>query len=180
MKKSAQLMQYFCSGCGILLNELIGSSQNLFASTIKEECPKCGSSLSKSMKRRWISSEQQLLTKQENKLNDDDYDTLRSSNLSLHQQQLQKSTRPPPQLQSAYDFIGFTPIDIKKIDSSLNCLTVGESLCIIGEQEYANMLLTRLYVHALMSRRELSSNIIKFLIIVINHFFCESHQSLII
>jgi hypothetical protein len=153
MKKSTQLMQYFCSGCGILLKELIGSSQNLFTSAMKEECPKCGSSLSKSMKRRWISSEQQLLAKQEDKLNHD-YDTLRSSDLLLHQQQLPKSIRPPLEIQSAYDFIGFAPLDIKKIDSCLNCLTVGESLCIIGEEEHANMLLTRIYVRALMSRRE--------------------------
>jgi hypothetical protein len=70
MEKSAQLMQYFCSRCGILLKELRGSSQNLFASTIEEECPKCGSSLSKSMKRKWkFGSDQAQLQEQQQDTN---------------------------------------------------------------------------------------------------------------
>ncbi len=147
-------MQYFCSRCGILLKELRGSSQNLFAS-IEEECPKYGSSLSKSMKRKWkFRSDQAQLQEQQQNTNVCIPTTIGSygGKSLLQQEQLQPIL--PQLLQTAYDFIGFAPLDIKKIDSCLNCLTVGESLCIFGEQEHANMLLTRLYVRALMSRRE--------------------------
>jgi DNA-directed RNA polymerase subunit RPC12/RpoP len=154
MEKSASYMQYFCSECGILLKEL-EEFQDLFTSTIEEECPKCGSSLSKSMKKKWkFRSDQAQLQEQQQNTNvciPITIGSYRGKSL-LQQEQLQPIR--PQLLQTAYDFIGFAPLDLRKIDSCLNCPTVGESLCIIGEQEHANMLLTRLYVRALMSRRE--------------------------
>jgi hypothetical protein len=58
-----------------------------------------------------------------------------------------------PKLKTAYEEFGLgLTFDIKKIDDSIS-LKTGESVCIIGERKYTNILLARLCVRALLPKR---------------------------
>jgi hypothetical protein len=146
---SPPLLQYFCSECGLLLKqtetELKHTQLGRRAAGQGEECPKCGSLLSYTLQqRRRREGHRSLVIEREEDLND-----IQSQSSSFI-----------PRFQTAYEEynnnissiqFGF---DIHKIDSALN-LNSGESLCIIGEQKYTQLLVARLCVNALMmqSRR---------------------------
>src|SRR5207244_112076 len=98
-----------------------------------EECPHCGSLISETLGKE----------KGEQEIN------IRANNLSSSLSLL------PPKLQTAYEEFSSRPtFDIEKIDCILK-LTTGERMCIVAtNKKYANILLTRLCVRALMSNRQ--------------------------
>ncbi|AFU59700.1 hypothetical protein Ngar_c27790 [Candidatus Nitrososphaera gargensis Ga9.2] len=57
-----------------------------------------------------------------------------------------------PKLQTAYDLTAKLTFDIQDIDNSM-ALSTEDRACIIGSRRYANLLVTRLWVRALMSQR---------------------------
>jgi hypothetical protein len=68
---------------------------------------------------------------------------------------LQRSTSSSqlPKFQTAYEeFDSRLTFDIKRIDESIS-LKTGESVCIIGERKYTKILLARLCIRALLSKR---------------------------
>ena len=103
---------------------------------LKEECPVCGALLLDTLQNRSLS-------------------------VSLLQQASQTSHRPFEDLsiefQTAFQQIEESntrlTFDIKKIDSLLTLNSCKGSLCIIGEQKYAQLLIDRLCVRSLLPRR---------------------------
>ncbi len=142
-----QLLEYSCSECGTLLKKTIGDAcQDLLTINVKEECPKCGSTL-KNLKKKWNnpSQPQQLYDK---------YNKRRS----LASQSPILSSK----LQTAYDeFISKLMFDIEALDSSLQSLnTDGNTFTIIGDNnqsknngKFTNILLTRLCIYSLFLLR---------------------------
>lgn len=131
MLLSNQLLKYFCSKCGTLLKEIKAGNVNVKLCNLEEECPKCGSLLIRTLKREW-------------KLNEE----LQSQQVSSDSSSLL------PKFQTAYEQINDRlTFDIEKIDSILS-LTAGEGLCIISEKYYTHILIARLCVRALMSKRQ--------------------------
>jgi hypothetical protein len=144
---SPPLLQYFCSECGLLLKqteieiELKHAQLGRRGGGKEEECPKCGSLLSHTLQQRRRTREGRhapLVTERE----EEDLNDIQSQSSSFI-----------PRFQTAYKEynnnsyqFGF---DIHKIDSFLN-LNTGEILGIIGEQKYAQLLVARLCVNALM------------------------------
>jgi DNA-directed RNA polymerase subunit RPC12/RpoP len=125
MQISHQITRYVCSNCGILLKE----TQELIADNfqVNEECPECGSLLSKTLKSEWKSHEK-----------------------------LNNNIQTPVKFQIAFEEHTYRlTFDIEKIDSSLS-LTTGESLCIIGigKKDYTDMLLSRLCIDVLISKKQ--------------------------
>jgi hypothetical protein len=135
---NSTLLQYVCSKCSTLLKETYESFDNSrFLINPAEECPTCGSLLSKTLKRELKSkSEQQLLLQQQ------------QNNIQ------QLSTFPSlPKFQTAYEQFGCRlTFDIKKIDDCIS-LRTGERICIIGERKYTKILIARLCVRALLSKK---------------------------
>jgi hypothetical protein len=127
------LLQYYCSRCGKILKE--DTSAGIQKEQLKEECPVCGALLLDTLQNRSLS-------------------------VSLLQQASQASHRPVEDLsiefQTAFQQIEESntrlTFDIKKIDSLLTLNSCG-SLCIIGEQKYAQLLIDRLCVRSLLPRR---------------------------
>jgi hypothetical protein len=70
-------------------------------------------------------------------------------------QQQQQPLLSTPKFQSAYDKLEINnrlTLDIKNIDPSLLLyFTTGESVCILGQAWFTNLLISRLFVHALLS-----------------------------
>ena len=142
-----QLLEYSCSECGTLLKKTIGDAcQDLLTINVKEECPKCGSTL-KNLKKKWNnpSQPQQLYDK---------YNKRRS----LASQWPILSSK----FQTAYDeFTSKLMFDIEALDSSLQSLnTDGNTLAIIGDNnhsknngKFTNILLTRLCIYSLFLLR---------------------------
>jgi DNA-directed RNA polymerase subunit RPC12/RpoP len=142
-----QLLEYSCSECGTLLKKTIGDAcQDLLTINVKEECPKCGSTL-KNLKKKWNnpSQSQQLYDK---------YNKRRS----LASQSPILSSK----FQTAYDeFTSKLMFDIEALDSSLQSLnTDGNTLAIIGDNnhsknsgKFSNILLTRLCIYSLFLLR---------------------------
>ena len=103
---------------------------------LKEECPVCGALLLDTLQNRSLS-------------------------VSLLQQASQTSHRPIEELsiefQTAFQQIEESntrlTFDIKKIDSLLTLNSCKGSLCIIGEQKYAQLLIDRLCVRSLLPKR---------------------------
>ena len=130
------LLQYFCSSCRMVLKEsyIIEFQKE----QLKEECPGCGALLIDNLQNRRLSSastqEQQLVT-----------DTNQKPIKHL-----------PFDFQTAYRQIEDSSVkfafDINKIDSLLN-LDAHGSICIIGEQNYTQILLDRLCVHSMLPKR---------------------------
>ena len=70
-----------------------------------------------------------------------------------------------PKFQTAYEeFDSRLTLDIEKIDESIS-LRIGECLCIIGERKYTKILLARLCVRALLSKRRGGLNSTKVIVI---------------
>ena len=146
-----QLLQYFCSKCGILLKEeeeesLIDNKKIvLMPATATEHCLKCGSLLSsKNLIRKFKLKESNTLEEQQHL----------SSSLLL------RSTSEEllfPKFQTAYydieDRKRKITLDIEEIDSSIT-LTTEDCVGIIGEARYANTILIRLCVRALILKSQ--------------------------
>ncbi|MDQ3984056.1 MAG: hypothetical protein M3222_02750 [Thermoproteota archaeon] len=135
-----QLLQYFCSKCGILLKETEEEEQSLIdnkkivsiPATATELCLKCGSPLSfKNLIRKFKLKEHNSIEEQQNLLS--------------------------PKFQTAYydieDRKRRITLDIEKIDSSIT-LTTEDCVGIIGEARCANAILIRLCVRALILKRQ--------------------------
>ena len=139
MRFGLPVLQYFCSECGLLLKqsetELKHAQLGRGIGGKEEECPKCGSLLSYTLQQRRRAAGHASLVIEK------DLNEIQSLSSSFI-----------PRFQTAYEEynnnnrFGF---DIYKIDSFLN-LNTGESLCIIGEQKYTQLLLARLCVNTLM------------------------------
>jgi DNA-directed RNA polymerase subunit RPC12/RpoP len=143
---SHQIMQYSCSECGTILKKMAEDSyQDLFIANTQEECPKCGYALLKTLKKEW--NEVQLKELCNNKNN--------AQSLSL-----QSLVSPSLKFQSAYEeFIGRFTFGIKALDSpTLLNLKTGDTLGIIGNgsnnRNYTNILMTRLSIRSLLSKRQ--------------------------
>jgi DNA-directed RNA polymerase subunit RPC12/RpoP len=131
------LLQYFCSSCGkILKNSTILEIQN---QQIKEkECPFCGALLLDTLQNRTVSApmpEQAAIV-------------TNAAPKSLQDLSVEFRTAFHQIEDSSVKFA----FDIEKIDSLLN-LNAYESLCIIGEQKYIQILINRLCVHSLLPKR---------------------------
>jgi peroxiredoxin len=145
-----QLLQYFCSKCGILLKEeeesLIDNKKIVLTpATATEQCLKCGSLLSsKNLIRKFKLKEPNTLEEQQH---------LASSLL------LRRTSEELlfPKFQTAYYDIENRKrritLDIEEIDSSIT-LTTEDCVCIIGEARYANTILIRLCVRALILKSQ--------------------------
>lgn len=145
-----QLLQYFCSKCGILLKEeeesLIDNKKIvLMPATATEQCLKCGSLLSsKNLIRKFKLKEPNTLEEQQH---------LASSLL------LRRTSEELlfPKFQTAYYDIENRKrritLDIEEIDSSIT-LTTEDCVGIIGEARYANTILIRLCVRALILKSQ--------------------------
>jgi hypothetical protein len=141
MRVDPPLLQYFCSECGLLLKQTeteLKYVQLGRGGGCGEECPNCSSLLSHTLQQRRRKGHTSFVTEKED----------------LNETQ-SKGSSFIPRFQTAYEEynnnssssqFGF---DIHKIDSYLN-LNTGESLYIIGEQKYTQLLVARLCVNALM------------------------------
>ena len=134
-----QLLEYFCSECGTLLKKTLG--QDPWTTSVKGECPKCGSILMTPRKEwKYLSQPQQQQLY-------DGYNKRRSLS--------SQSTIPSSRFQTAYDeFISKLMFDIEALDSSLqNLNSEGNTLAIIGDSEnnrkFTNILLARLCIYSL-------------------------------
>jgi DNA-directed RNA polymerase subunit RPC12/RpoP len=131
------LLQYFCSSCSkILKDRTILEIQNQQIKE-EEECPFCGALLLDTLQNRTVSTsvpEQAVVTCAIPKSLQDLSVEFRTA---FHQ--IEDSN------------VKFT-FDIEKIGSLLNLNAYG-SLCIIGEQKYTQILINRLCVHSLLSKR---------------------------
>lgn len=145
-----QLLQYFCSKCGILLKEeeesLIDNKKIvLMPATATEQCLKCGSLLSsKNLIRKFKLKEPNTLEEQQHL----------SSSLLLRRT---SGDLLFPKFQTAYydieDRKRRITLDIEEIDSSIT-LTTEDCVGIIGEARYANTILIRLCVRALILKSQ--------------------------
>ncbi|HEX6028065.1 MAG TPA: hypothetical protein VFY64_03395 [Nitrososphaeraceae archaeon] len=146
-----QLLQYFCSKCGIFLKEeeeesLIDNKKIVLTpATATEQCLKCGSLLSsKNLIRKFKLKEPNTLEEQQH---------LASSLL------LRRTSEELlfPKFQTAYYDIENRKrritLDIEEIDSSIT-LTTEDCVGIIGEARYANTILIRLCVRALILKSQ--------------------------
>src|SRR5215216_3962368 len=149
-----QLLQYFCSKCGILLKETeeeqsIIDNQKIVlmpATATIEQCLKCGSLLSsKNLIRKLKLKEHNSIEEQQQHL---------SSSLLLRRTSEEILF---PKFQTAYydieDRKRRITLDIEEIDSSIT-LTTEDCVGIIGEARYANTILIRLCVRALILKRQ--------------------------
>jgi DNA-directed RNA polymerase subunit RPC12/RpoP len=145
------LLQYFCSSCGKILKE--NTTLEFQQDQLNEECPGCGALLINTLQNR-------------RKV----YSSL------LEQEHVSTSAADKPSRCLSVDFnTAYRQIedrsihpafDIEKIDSLLN-LNARGSLCIIGDQRYAQLLINRLCVHSLLPRRHggIGSNDLKIIVI---------------
>src|SRR5262245_1037831 len=115
------VLRYFCSICNTSLMETYKSIDIIRSSG--EECPKCGSLLSESLKRRQV-------TQQQDNINS----TTAASSLCTQR----------------FHTVSRLNFDIKKIDSVLT-FGIGECVSLIGN--YSKILLERLCIRALLSER---------------------------
>jgi hypothetical protein len=133
-----QVLQYLCSKCNTVLKEIVESKEEEIQSAIayfskKEECPKCGLRLANSLLKR-------------------KYQLIQDPNNTINKQQL--SLLPHPKFQTAYDILEINnrlTLDIQQINPSLLYFTTGESVCIVGQAGFTNLLISRLCVRALLS-----------------------------
>ena len=149
-----QLLEYSCSECGMLLKETVGElDRDLFTTSVKEECPKCGSLL-KTPKKVWKQGPQRqgLYDKESNR-------------------RLLAALSPLSKFQIAYDeFTSRLMFDIEALDTSLQSLNSDDNtLAIIGNNNYnkynrkfTNILLTRLCIYSLF----MSSPLLSYVVIV--------------
>jgi Rad51 len=151
-----QILKYYCSKCDILLritrDDLDIDSR---FSNSREECPYCGSLISKTLKK----VKEHGITTTKTGLSPSP-----SSSLCL---------LPAAKIQTAYEvFSNRLTFGIEKIDSVLE-LTNGETVCIVAADEdddnnnkkYFSMLLSRLCVRALMPNRQGGFNSSKVIVV---------------
>ena len=132
------LIKYYCSKCDTLLKTTRDDFDIDFKfSNSQEECPCCGSLISKTLRKEKVKGNATTTNMD-----------LSSSCICLL----------PPKIQTAYEqFSNRLTFGIEKIDSVLE-LTTGQTACIVStdhNNKYANnILLSRLCVRALMSKRQ--------------------------
>jgi DNA-directed RNA polymerase subunit RPC12/RpoP len=131
------LLDYYCSSCGKILRE--NTTIEVQRDQLNEECPGCGALLIDSLQNRTkvspsLLEQGQVSTSSANKPSQD-----LSVDFSTAYRQIEDSS-----IKLAFD--------IEKIDSLLN-LNADGSLCLIGEQRYTQLLIDRLCVHSLLSKR---------------------------
>lgn len=131
------LLDYYCSSCGKILRE--NTTIEVQRDQLTEECSGCGALLIDSLQNRRKVSPSLLEQGQ------------------VHTSSANKPTRDLSlDFNTAYRRLEDTSIklafDIDKIDSLLNLHAYG-SLCLIGEQRYAQLLIDRLCVHSLLPKR---------------------------
>jgi Rad51 len=138
---SNQQLKYYCSKCDTLLKiTRDGFDIDFKFFNSKEECPYCGSLISKTLRKEKV------------------YGTATTNNIDLSSSS-SLCLLPQPQPQTAYEqFSNRLTFGIEKIDSILQ-LTTGETVCIVSwdhhhNNKYANILLSRLCVRAVMSNRQ--------------------------
>jgi hypothetical protein len=138
------LIKYYCSKCDTLLKTTRDDFDIDFKfSNSQEECPCCGSLISKTLKKEKV------------------HGTATTTNIDLSSSSSLCLLLPSPKIQTAYEqFSNRLTFGIEKIDSVLE-LTTGETVCIVStdhnnsNNKYANnILLSRLCVRALMSKRQ--------------------------
>lgn len=137
----------------MLLKETVGElNQSLFTTSMKEECPRCGSIL-KTLKKVWKQLPPPLQTQEPQ------YNRV-SNNQSW--EMLSQVPSPISKFQIAYDeFISRPMFDIETLDTSLHNLNSSENtMVIIGNKhnnkhnrKLTNVLLTRLCVYSLFINR---------------------------
>ena len=137
--RTGPLLQYFCSSCGMILKNSTTLEVQSHQTKEEEECPSCGALLLETLQNRMV-----------------------STSVSQSQQAGVTCAIPKSLQDLSVEFrtafhqiedssVKFT-FDIEKIDSLLNLNSYG-SLCIIGEQKYAQILINRLCVHSLLPKR---------------------------
>ena len=130
-------LQYLCSSCcEILKNSTTLEIQNQQIKE-EEECPSCRALLVNTLQNRTVSAfvpDQAVVTNATPKSVQDLSVEFRTA---FHQIE---------------DISVKFAFDINKIDSLLNLNAYG-SVCIIGEQKYAQLLINRLCIHSLLPRR---------------------------
>jgi Rad51 protein len=141
-QKQQQQLKYYCSKCDTLLKKTRDGFDNDFKfSNSKEECPYCGSLISKTLRKENV------------------HGTATTNNMGLSSSSSLCLLPLPPKIQTAYEqFSNRLTFGIEKIDSVLQ-LTTGETVCIVStdhnNNKYANnILLSRLCVRAIMSNRQ--------------------------
>lgn len=147
---NSQLLEYYCSECGVILKETFDElNQNVITASGKEECPKCGSIVT-TLRKVW---KQPPITQG-------------LYNRDKNGQSFATPSWVPSSLsnfQIAYDeFIGRLMFDIKALDTSLQYLNNDDNtLAIIGnnnhekyDRKLTNTLLTRLCIYSLFLRRQ--------------------------
>ena len=135
--RSGPLLQYFCFSCGKILKD--STTLEIQNQQIKEEeeCPSCRALLVNTLQNRTVSAsvpDQAVVTNASPKSVQDLSVEFRTA---FHQIE---------------DISAKFAFDINKIDSLLNLNAYG-SVCIIGEQKYAQLLINRLCIHSLLPRR---------------------------
>jgi DNA-directed RNA polymerase subunit RPC12/RpoP len=130
------LLQYHCSSCGKILN--VSSTLTIQKEQLREVCPSCGASLSSTLENTEIfpplTQSQQVSS---------DFTSKSAEHLLVD---FQTAFRQIQDLNIRFAF------DIEKIDSHLDLQSTG-TLCIVGEQKYAQILIDRLCVHSMLPRR---------------------------
>ena len=146
-----QFLQYFCSKCGIFLKEeeesFIDNKKIVLMPATTEQCLKCGSLLSsKNLIRKFKLKEPNTLEGQQHISSSSSLLLRRTSEELLF-----------PKFQTAYydieDRKRRITLDIEGIDSSIT-LTTEDCVGIIGEARYANTILIRLCVRALILKSQ--------------------------
>ncbi len=122
-------LQYLCGKCGTILKELDSSINNI--STNSEECPICRSLLSSTLIKRNYDERTHLF-----------------SQSSRRQESLLKF-RTAYELNYKGDTLDF---GIEKLDYLVN-FSNDDRVCVVGNKKYTNMIVTRLCIRALMSKR---------------------------
>ena len=75
-----------------------------------------------------------------------------SESLQIKRPGQDRRSQFPVRLQTAYELAAKLTFDIPEFDRLL-ALSVGDRVCISGSRRHANLIITRLWVHALMPRR---------------------------
>ena len=135
--RNRPLLQYFCSGCGQILKD--NTIVEVKWEELNGECPYCGALLIDTLQNRRKVYSPLLEREQVGTGVADKPSQCLSVDFKTAYRQIEDSS-----IHLAFD--------INKIDSLLNLNAYG-SLCIIGEQRYAQLLINRLCVHSLLPRR---------------------------
>ena len=134
--RNGPLLQYYCSSCGKILNEV--STLAIQKEQLREECPSCGAVLSSTLQNQEL-----FPPLSQSHLVSSDLTPKSVEHLSVD---FQTAFRQIQDLNIRFVF------DIEKIDSILDLGSTG-TLCIVGEKKYTQILIDRLCIHSMLPRR---------------------------